>query len=41
MRSFDMLRSLEWYFITDVSGQPIGPIFRGQAVIFICVQWQH
>jgi hypothetical protein len=25
-----MLRSVEWYICTDVSGQPIGPIFKGQ-----------
>ena len=22
---------MEWYFVTDVSGQPIGPFFKGQA----------
>jgi hypothetical protein len=26
-----ILRGLVWYFLTDVSGQPIGPIFKGQA----------
>jgi len=25
-------RSVEWYFVTHVSGQNIGPIFKGQAV---------
>jgi len=25
-----MLRSLEWLFVTGVSGQPINPIFKGQ-----------
>jgi hypothetical protein len=29
MPSFVILRSLEWQFSTDVSGQLIGPIFRG------------
>jgi len=27
-----MLRSADRQLVTDVSGQPIGPIFRGQAV---------
>jgi len=27
-----MLRSVDWYLVTDVSGQLIGPIFKGQAV---------
>jgi len=27
-----MLHSAEWYLVTDVSGQPIGVIFRGQEV---------
>jgi len=36
-----ILRSLEWRFITDVSGQPNEPIFRGQAVILMCMQRQH
>jgi hypothetical protein len=31
-RSFGILRSVEWYFHIDVSGQPIGPIIKGQAV---------
>ena len=26
-----ILCGLDWYFLTDVSGQPIGPIFKGQA----------
>jgi len=25
-------RSVEWQFVTDVSGQTFGPIFKGQAV---------
>jgi len=24
-------RSVDWYLVTDVSGQPIGFIFKGQA----------
>jgi len=32
LRSFGILHSVEWQFATDVSGQPIGPIFKGQAV---------
>jgi hypothetical protein len=27
-----MLRSIDWQLLTDVSGQPIDTIFRGQAV---------
>jgi len=27
-----MLRGADWQLFTDVSGQPIGPIFKGQAV---------
>jgi hypothetical protein len=27
-----MLRRVDWYLVTDVSGQLIGPIFKGQAV---------
>jgi hypothetical protein len=32
LRSFGILRRVEWYFRTDVSRQCISPIFRGQAV---------
>jgi hypothetical protein len=33
LRSTSMiLCNVEWYFCTDVSGQPIGPIFKGQEV---------
>jgi len=32
MRSFGILRGIEWHFLKDVSGQPIGPILEGQAV---------
>ena len=28
MRSSGLLRSVEWQFLADVSGQPIGPIFK-------------
>jgi len=27
-----MLRSVDWYLVADVSGQPIGPIFEGQTL---------
>ena len=30
LRCFGILCSVEWWFYTDVSGQPIGPIFKGQ-----------
>jgi hypothetical protein len=29
-----MLRSVDWQLVADVSGQPIGPIFKGQAFFF-------
>jgi hypothetical protein len=32
LRSSGILRSDEFYFCTDVSGQPIGPVFKGQEV---------
>jgi len=32
LSSFGILRSVEWLFLTDVSGQHIGSIFKGQAV---------
>jgi hypothetical protein len=32
LRSFGVLRSVEWFFRTDVSGQSVGPIVKGQAV---------
>jgi hypothetical protein len=31
LRSSDVLRSVDWQFVTDVSGQPVGPISRGLA----------
>jgi len=27
--SSEMLCSADWYLVTDVSGQPLGPIFKG------------
>ena len=30
--SSGMLRSVDWYFVTEVSGQTIGTIFKVQAV---------
>jgi hypothetical protein len=27
-----ILRGMEWQFVTDISGQPISPIFEGQAI---------
>ena len=29
---FGIELSVEWYFRIDISGQPIGPVFKGQAV---------
>jgi hypothetical protein len=33
LRSPEMLRGVGWWLVTDVSGQPNGPIFRGQAIL--------
>ena len=30
--SFGTLRSVHWHLVTDVSEQPVGPIFEGEAV---------
>jgi len=27
-----MLHGIDWYLVTDVSGQPLSPIFKGQAI---------
>jgi len=27
-----ILRRVDWYFFTDISGQPLAPTFNGQAV---------
>jgi hypothetical protein len=34
LRSSGMLRSVDRYLFTDVPGEPIGPIFRGQAALW-------
>jgi hypothetical protein len=34
LNSSVMLRSVSWQLASDVSGQPVGPIFMGQAVQF-------
>jgi hypothetical protein len=26
---YEMLRSADWYLVADVSGKPLGPIFKG------------
>ena len=31
MRSFWILRSVDWSFLNDISAQPVGPIFKVQA----------
>ena len=35
--SFGILRSVVWQQFTDVSWQPIGPIFKGQTIQEICL----
>jgi hypothetical protein len=37
--SFGMLRSVVWWLCTDVSGQPIGHIFKGKSVRVRIVEW--
>ena len=37
MYSSGMLRSVYWYLVAVVSRQPIGPIFKGQAVREECL----
>jgi len=32
IRAFEVLGSVEWQLLTDVSGQPVGLTFMGQAV---------
>jgi hypothetical protein len=32
LRYSEMFRSVYWELVTDVSGQPIAPIFKGKAV---------
>jgi hypothetical protein len=32
LRSSGVLRSVDWQVVTDVSGQPLGPTCKGQAV---------
>lgn len=37
IRSCAMLRSIDWWSVTDVSGQHVGPIFKGPAVQEDCL----
>ena len=32
LRASGTLISADWYFVTDVSGQPVFPVIEGQAV---------
>ena len=32
LRFSGMLRSVVWRLVSDISGQPIGPVFEGEAV---------
>jgi len=40
-----MLGSVDWWLVTEVSAQPVGPIFKGQAVqeevIILTVFYRH
>jgi len=35
----EMLRSVDWYLVTDVSGQPLGPIFKGPTCSLFANFW--
>jgi hypothetical protein len=35
LRSSVMLHSVDWQLVADVATRPIGPIFKGQAVLLI------
>ena len=37
IRSSGVSRSVEWYFRTDISGQPVCPIFKIQGVFLHCL----
>jgi len=39
MRTFGMLRSVEWKFRTDVSGQPFDPFLKGEE--FLATELPH
>ena len=41
MRSSGMLRSVDWQLVTDVSGQRICPILKGQAVQEGCLTLEY
>ena len=41
MHSSGMLRSVDWQLVTDVSGQRIGPILKGQAVQEGCLTLEY
>jgi hypothetical protein len=32
LRSSEILRSMEWLYLTNISGQPLSPIFKGQEI---------
>jgi len=34
-------RSVDWYFVNDVFGQPVGPVFQGQAALLDEFEWQN
>jgi hypothetical protein len=36
-----MLRSVDWWLATDVSGQPFSPIFKGQAIFCFVCKWDN
>jgi hypothetical protein len=34
LHSSEITRNVKWQFLTDVSGQPICPIFKGQEILY-------
>jgi len=38
LRSSRILRGVDWEFVTDVSGQPLGPIFKRTAVLCLTLE---
>ena len=38
LRSFRILRGVDWEFVTDVSGQRVGPIFKRTALVCLTLE---
>ena len=33
-----IVRGADWEFVTDLTGQPVGPIFKGTAVLYLTLE---